>query len=64
MGLHLEVADHTPLSRRNKSLDIKLQESRIKGLFDWIIDCTGLSIVGQGQWAATKHGQRGHQGWK
>ena len=29
-----------------------------------IIDSTGLSIVGQGQWAAAKHGERGRQGWK
>ena len=29
-----------------------------------IIDSTGLSIVGQGEWAAVKHGGRGRRGWK
>ena len=29
-----------------------------------IIDSTGLSIVGEGEWAAAKHGGKGFQGWK
>ena len=29
-----------------------------------IIDSTGLSIVGEGEWAAVKHGRRGTRGWK
>ena len=29
-----------------------------------IVDSTGLSIVGQGEWAAVKHGGRGTRGWK
>ena len=29
-----------------------------------IVDSTGLSIVGEGEWAAVKHGGRGTRGWK
>ncbi len=29
-----------------------------------IVDSTGLSIVGEGEWAATKHGGKGKRGWK
>jgi transposase len=29
-----------------------------------IIDSTGLSIVGEGEWAAAKHGGRGKRAWK
>lgn len=29
-----------------------------------IVDSTGLSIVGQGEWAPAKHGNRGKQVWK
>ena len=29
-----------------------------------IIDSTGLSIVGEGEWAAAKHGGRGKRGWR
>ena len=29
-----------------------------------VLDSTGLSIVGAGEWAAAKHGGRGRRGWK
>ena len=29
-----------------------------------IVDSTGLSVVGEGEWAAAKHGGRGTRGWK
>ena len=29
-----------------------------------IVDSTGLSIVGEGEWAAAKHGGRGRCGWR
>ena len=29
-----------------------------------IVDSTGLEIVGQGQWAAVKHGGKGIRGWR
>jgi transposase len=63
MGLQSDVPDHTTLSRRSKTLKLKLRVPKINGPIDLIIDSTGLSIVGQGQWAAAKHGQRGKQGW-
>ena len=34
------------------------------GPIDLIIDSTGLSVFGEGQWAAVKHAKRGFQGWK
>jgi len=63
MGLHLDVPDHTTLSRRSKTLKPKLKTPIAAGPIDLIIDSSALSIVGQGQWAASKHSQRGHQGW-
>ena len=29
-----------------------------------MLDSTGLSIVGRGEWAAAKHGGRGRRGWR
>ena len=29
-----------------------------------IVDSSGLSIVGEGEWAAAQHGRRGKRGWK
>jgi len=64
MALDLEAPDHTTLSRRSKTLKIKLKAKFHVGPIDLIIDSTGLSVFGEGQWAAAKHGKRGFQGWK
>ena len=29
-----------------------------------VVDSTGLSVFGEGEWAAAKHGDRGKRGWK
>ena len=34
------------------------------GSLHLIVDSTGLSVVGEGEWAAAKHGGRGTRGWK
>jgi hypothetical protein len=64
MDLNLEVPDHTTLSRRPKNLRIPLRAEQESGPIHLIVDSTGLAILGQGQWAAAKHGKRGRQGWK
>ncbi len=64
MALQLDVPDHSTLSRRSKNLKIKLRARFHPGPIDLIIDSTGLSVFGEGQWAAAKHGKRGFQGWK
>ncbi len=55
MGVDLEAPDHTTLSRRSQHLNVDLH---------LIVDSTGLSIVGEGEWAAAKRGGRGKRAWK
>ncbi len=64
MGLDLEAPDHTTLSRRSQHLDITLRRTPTTGAIHLIVDSTGLSIVGEGEWAAAKHGRKGKRGWK
>ena len=64
MGADLAVPDHTTLSRRGKRLGVRLRSSTSAGPIDLIVDSTGLSIVGEGEWAAAKHGGKGRRGWK
>jgi hypothetical protein len=52
------------LVERGKTLKIKLKAKSHLGPIDLILDSTGLSVFGEGQWAAAKHGKRGFQGWK
>jgi IS5 family transposase len=64
MGVPLEAPDHTTLSRRSQRLDLTLHLVAIKEPIHLIVDSTGLSIVGEGEWSAAKHGGRGRRGWK
>lgn len=64
MGVGLEAPDHTTLSRRSQSLDVDLHRVAGHKPIHLIVDSTGLSIVGEGEWAAAKYGGRGRRGCK
>jgi IS5 family transposase len=64
MALDLEAPDHTTISRRSQQVDVGLRLAPTKGRLHLIVDSTGLSIIGEGEWAAVKHGGRGKRAWK
>ncbi len=64
MGADLEAPDHTTLSRRSQRLGIRFHRVPVGEPVHLIVDSTGLSIVGEGEWAAAKRGGKGKQGWK
>ena len=64
MGLDPRVPDHTTLSRRGQHVDLTLRRVPTGEGTHLIVDSTGLSMVGEGEWAAAKHGGHGKRGWK
>ena len=64
MDVDLEAPDHTTVSRRSQHLNVGLHFVPIEDPIHLIVDSTGLSIVGEGEWAAAKHGGHGKRGWK
>ena len=64
MGLDLRSPDHTTLSRRGQHLNLTLRRVPRRAALPLFIDSTGRSMVGEGEWAAAKHGRRGRRGWK
>jgi IS5 family transposase len=64
VGIDLSAPDHTTLSRRGQHLNVKLRRVPTGKATHLIVDSTGLSIVGEGEWAAVKHGGKGKRGWK
>lgn len=64
MRLDLSAPDHTTLSRRGQRLRPRLRPAWTSSGTNLVLDSSGLSIVGEGEWAATKHGERGRRGWK
>ena len=65
MRLDLSVPDYTTLSRRSQHLRRRLRSPVPPGEgLHLVLDSTGLSLVGAGEWAAAKHGGRGRRGWR
>ena len=64
IGVDIEAPDHTTLSRRSQYLDVDLHLVPGNEPIDLIVDSTGLSIVGEGEWAAARHGERGKRAWR
>ena len=64
MHAGLAAPDHTTLSRRSRRLDLALDRIAVQEPLHLVVDSTGLSVFGEGEWAAAKHGGSGRRGWK
>ena len=64
MRLDLSAPDDTTLSRRSQHLRRRLRLVPPGEGLHLVLDSTGPSIVGAGEWAAAKHGGRGRRGWR
>jgi hypothetical protein len=65
MDLALPCPDHTTLSRRNATVEVRRQIDRApQGSICVIVDSTGLKVCGQDEWHAQKHGEKKRKSWK
>ena len=65
MGLDLPCPDHTTLSRRNRTVDVRRHTENLPvGPVSFSVDSTGLKVCGQGEWQAQKHGEKRRKRWK
>ena len=64
MRLDLSAPHDTTLSRRRQHLRRRLRPVSTGAGIHLVLDSTGLSIVGIGEWAAATHGGRGRRGWR
>jgi len=63
LNIHLLVPDHSTLSRRAKTLKVKLPR-KTNGNMNLVLDSTGLKIYGEGEWKVRKHGYSKHRTWR
>lgn len=63
LNIHLLVPDHSTLSKRGKTLRIRLPKKTNKSL-NLVLDSTGLKIYGEGEWKVRKHGYSKHRTWR
>ena len=64
LRLDLSAPDYTTLSRRSQHLRRRLRLVPPGEGLHLVLDSTGLSLVGAGEWAAATHGGRGRRGWR
>ena len=64
MRLDLSVPDDTTRSRRSQHLRRRLRSVPPGESLHLVLDSTGLSLVGAGDWAAATHGGCGRRGWR
>ncbi|WP_440030573.1 transposase, partial [Chromobacterium amazonense] len=58
MDLPLTAPDHTTISRRSSGLNITSTATQPKEALDILIDSTGMTVYGAGQWLEDKHGKK------
>jgi hypothetical protein len=63
MNIDLPVPDHSTLSRRGKTLKVKLP-GKASGSLNLVLDSTGLKIYGEGEWKVRKHGYSKRRTWR
>lgn len=63
LHLPLLVPDHSTLSKRGKTFQIRLPK-KTNGSLNLVLDSTGLKIYGEGEWKVRKHGYSKHRTWR
>jgi hypothetical protein len=63
LKIHLRVPDHSTLSKRGKTLSVRLPKKPNQRL-NLVLDSTGLKIYGEGEWKVRKHGYSKHRTWR
>jgi len=63
MDMRLPVPDHSTLSKRGKTLQVKLPR-KATGRMNLVMDSSGLKIYGEGEWKVRKHGYSKRRTWR
>lgn len=63
LTIGLPVPDHSTLSRRGKTLKVRLPK-KSNGSLNLVLDSTGLKIYGEGEWKVRQHGYSKRRTWR
>ena len=63
LNIHLPVPDHSTLSKRAKTLKVRLPK-KTNGSINLVLDSMGLKIYGEREWKVRKHGYSKHRTWR
>ena len=63
MQVALAVPDHSTLSRRGRTVQIRLPR-RVRGPLQVVMDSSGLKVFGDGEWKVRQHGWSKRRTWR
>jgi hypothetical protein len=63
MPVTLAVPDHSTLSRRGRTVQIRLPK-RVHGPLQIVMDSSGLKVFGEGEWKVRQHGWSKRRTWR
>ncbi len=63
MQVVLAVPDHSTLSRRGRTVQIRLPK-RVRGPLQVVMDSSGLKVFGEGEWKVRQHGWSKRRTWR
>ena len=63
MELDLPIPDHSHLSRRVRPLVIQIPRQERTGPIHVVVDATGLTVFGEGEWTVRQHGAGKRRTW-
>jgi hypothetical protein len=64
LGIDLTIPDHSTLSRRAETLEVRIPCRSSRGPVHLLVDSTGLQLCGAGEWLVEKHGKRRRRSWR
>jgi DDE family transposase len=64
LGIDLALPDHSTLSRRAETLEVRIPCRSSRGPVHLLVDSTGLQLCGAGEWLVEKHGTRRRRSWR
>ena len=64
LGIELRVPDHPLLSRRAKTLTIRIPRRQRTKPVHVVVDSTGLKLYGEGEWKVRQHGAGQRRPWR
>jgi Transposase DDE domain. len=64
LGVELPVPDYSTLSRRGRSLEVRLPRQGKSEAIHIVVDSTGLKVYGEGEWKVRQHGYTKRRTWR
>ena len=64
LGLELSVPCYTTLSRRRRSLEVRLPRRKKSEPLHLVVDSTGIKVYGEGEWTVRQHGVSRRRTWR